>query len=171
MKNFVKTFSVLVLLFSYHDSHSTVVSSVTQSVALNFGKIAGNTGGTITSAGVVTGSVKKIGTSFLNGSFTVARSNVNPKAFAVYLVSVPANLTASANTAPLILSLNTTFSQAKNYSGPIVFTKGTSQTIPVYGRLTVSGTQAAGNYSGSYTVYACACSSTTVCPAYSAAPC
>jgi hypothetical protein len=164
MKIFLKVLSALTLIviFSCGNSYAATTTSVSQNLGLNFGTLSAGTGGTIKTNGTaVTGGVKSLGGGVQNGSFIVTGTNATTgpsrTLFKVFITGVPASLTSSGNTANVAVSLSSTSvvtSQTYNFSSG----NGTrTLTIPTYGTLTVSGTQAAGSYSGSHNVVACNC--------------
>jgi hypothetical protein len=172
MKIFFKILSVLSVIFFYNNSLAATTSGVSQSLALNFGTLSAGTGGTIkTNGSAVTGGVKKLGGVVQNGSFTVTGTNntsgTTPTKFIVFITGSPASLTNGSNTANVSVSLSSTSvitSQTFNFA---TGTGTKTLAVPTYGILTVSGTQAAGAYTGSHNIVACDCDTAGVCPSTS----
>jgi len=172
MKIFFRILPVLSTIFFYNNSLAASTSGVSQNLALNFGTLSAGTGGTIkTNGAAVTGGVKNLGGVVQNGSFTVTGTNntsgSSQTRFKVFITGAPASLNSGSNTANVSVSLSSSSvvtSQTFDFSSG----NGTKTlVIPTYGTLTVSGTQAAGSYTGSHSIVACNCDTAGVCPSTS----
>ncbi|GAB3477663.1 DUF4402 domain-containing protein [Polaromonas eurypsychrophila] len=126
-------------------ANATVLTpiAISAGTALNFGTLAGNaTGGTVivTAAGVrtPTGSVVVTGAAFTAGTFTVTGTGAS-----TFAVTYPAsfNVTSGANTMGVVVT-----------GAAIGTLSGGTVSLPVGGTLTVGGNQAAGSYTGTYTM-------------------
>ncbi len=151
------------------DSFSASVTSISQSLAMGFGKVTdGGTGGTITSEGAVTGGTKSLGSTpsfpLQHASIIVSGQNDSSTKFKVFLAqnaqSTMSNGAANANVTVSLSPSSTVTNQEFNFSSG---TGTKTLTIPVYGTVTIGGSQASGDYTGNYTFYACACTSGS-CP-------
>ena len=126
-------------------ANATVLTPITiaAGTALNFGTLAGNaSGGTVvvTAAGArsTTGTVVVTGGTFAAGTFTV--TGTGSSTFAVtYPVSF--NVVSGSDTMAVVV----TGAATGTLSGGTV-------SLPVGGTLTVGGNQAAGSYTGNYTM-------------------
>lgn len=166
---------LLIYFINCSNAISATVTSITQNTAMGHGLVSqGDSGGTISSntgCTIVTGTVKTIGTnaSFpcANASFIVSGTNnstgtnrnrvtiVVPNNFTINTTGGSAVVTLSlsaANTTTKTLNVN--LSGAAGGAGTV--------TVPVYGILTLTGTQTTGDYNGSYSIMACN-NSLTVC--------
>ena len=121
--------------------------SVTAGTALEFGSFASSAStGTITQAGVVTGGVTAVtgGATRAAGTFTVNGEAVNGTSY-TFTLPATATLTSGANNMTATLSLAAgTASRTLNASGV--------DAVSVNGSLAVAASQAAGAYTGTYTV-------------------
>jgi len=120
--------------------------TVTETTPLNFGSFAASgTAGSITQAGVVTGGVTAVagGATRTAGVFSVSGES---SASTAYTVSLPASVTLTSG--------------ANNMSAALSFAAGTASrtltsgadTFSVNGTLSVAANQAAGVYTGTYSV-------------------
>lgn len=136
------------------DASANVITplGVTQSAGMNFGDVAGDTGGTsvvLSTAGTTSGSGVVAGGTTAAGAFAVTG-----EVSTAYTLTLPASITiddggintmlVNAFTTTLTAGPPNTFTSTLDASGDDNFTVGAT--------LTIGATQAAGTYSGTYAV-------------------
>jgi hypothetical protein len=182
MRQFLKV-TLLITIFSYN-ANAASVSSITQisGQALHFGSLAASSSstGTLAINGTTsctpTGGVKALNVSptCRTGNFLVSGQNdssgTKKSTIIVFLSNAAANMTGPSTT-PVTYSLSSSsVLTSQQYINPDTgANKPLSITVPVYATLTaISAGQTAGTYTGSFTLYGCACVNNS-CP--SAPPC
>ena len=156
---FKKIFIFLNFIFFSKSAFCATVSSITQDTAIRFGTIDALSGGTINNC-VASGPKILSGSGCTAATFSVTgtdNAGANSTTFKIFITSPDPNLTSSGNNAAVQFSLS---SSSVVDSQTYDFASGSglkSLSITLYGNLSVSFGQAAGNYSGNYSVVACSC--------------
>lgn len=171
MYRFGYVFTLLFCLISNNFAKSANVTAISESVSLEFGSIAAVSGGDIDNC-VASGPTIISGCTSAKFSIEGADSSgSNHNAIKVFITNAASSLSSTSDSADVEFSLsNSSILTSKIYYLP-AGTGTKSIEIDLYGNLSLdnSSLQESDNYSGSYTVLACACDDSG-CPTSSSDP-